>query len=121
MEGYSLDLRERIVGAVKQGMSKRGAAEVYGVGRATVYRYMVLDEGGKLSAQVHPGPGRSLDETGCEKLLNQVEKYPDISLEEHAEKLAKDHKLDLKKSSIANYFERLGVRRKKNASSSRTG
>lgn len=117
MEGYSLDLRERIVEAVKEGMGKSEVARVYGVGRATVYRYMKLDHLGDLAPQPHPGPGQRLDETGCEKLLKQVEKHPDLSLEEHAEKLSKDHKLKLQKSSIANYFERLGVHRKKNASS----
>lgn len=120
MEAYSLDLRERIVEAVNGGMRKSQVAKVYAVGRATVYRYMELDHLGDLSPHPHPGPGQRLDETGCQTLLTQVEKNPDLSLEEHADKLSKDHKLKLKKSSIANYFERLGVRRKKNTTSSRT-
>jgi transposase len=120
MEGYSLDLRERIVEAVKGGMGKSQVARVYGVGRATVYRYMELDHLGDLAPQPHPGPGQRLDETGCEKLLKQVENYPDLSLEEHADKLSKDHKLKLKKSSIGNYCKRLGIRRKKNATSPKT-
>ena len=101
-------------------MGKSQVARVYGVGRATVYRYMELDHLGELAPQPHPGPRRRLDETDCQKLSKQVEKHPDLSLEEHAERLSKDHKLKLKKSSIANYFERLGIRRKKNATSSRT-
>jgi putative transposase len=119
MEPYSLDLRERIVKAVHQGMSKTQVAAVYNVGRATVYRYMSLEALGELSPKVHPGPGRRLDEAGCQKLLKQVVKYADLSLEEHAEKFATHHTLTLKKSSIANYFERLNVQRKKNTSGPR--
>jgi hypothetical protein len=53
-------------------------------------------------------------------LLKQVEKHPDLSLEEHAEKFSKDYKIVLGITSMWNYFERLGVKRKKNASSPRT-
>ncbi|MGL4610908.1 MAG: IS630 transposase-related protein, partial [Trueperaceae bacterium] len=38
MIAYSLDMRERVVAAVKdKGMSKSKVAEVFGIGRATVY------------------------------------------------------------------------------------
>jgi transposase len=43
MEGYSIDLRERIVKAVKEGKGKSEVAKVYGVGRAKVYGYMELN------------------------------------------------------------------------------
>lgn len=102
-------------------MSKSQVAKLYDLSRASVYRYLVLEEADNLAPQKHPGPGRKLDEAGCQKLLKQVEKYADLSLEEHAERFSKDHKLVLKKSSMANYFERLAVHRKKNASTSRAG
>jgi transposase len=122
MIAYSIDIRQRVVRAVKdKGMSKSQVAKLYDISRASVYRYLVLEEADNLAPQKHPGPGRRLAEVDCQKLLKQVEKYPDLSLEEQAEKLAKDHKLNLKKSSIANYFERLDVHRKKNTSSPRTG
>lgn len=120
MVPYSLDLRQRVVTAVKdKGMGKKAAAELYGISRATVYRYLELDEAGTLAPKDHPGHPRDLDEAGCQKLLKQVEQYPDLSLEEHAEKFAKEHKIVLGKLSIWNYFERLKVRRKKNVASSR--
>lgn len=118
MVAYSLDIRQRVVAAVNdKGMSKQEVAELYDISRASVYRYLALEESDNLAPQKHPGPGRRLDESDCQKLVKQVEKYPDLSLEEHAEKFSKEHKLTLKKSSMANYFERLDVRRKKNASS----
>jgi transposase len=121
MIAYSLDIRQRVVRAVKdKGVSKSQVAKLYDISRASVYRYLVLAEADTLAPQTHPGPGRRLAEAECQKLLAQVEKYPDLSLEEHAEKFSNDHKLTLKKSSMGNYFERLDVHRKKNASSSRT-
>jgi transposase len=72
-----------------------------------------------LAPKKHPGHPRELDEAGCQKLLKEVEKYPELSLEEHAERFAKDHKIVLGITSMWNYFERLGIRRKKNTPSSR--
>jgi transposase len=40
MKAYSPDLRERIVQAVRQGQSQRAAAQTFGVGSATVKRYV---------------------------------------------------------------------------------
>jgi transposase len=122
MKAYSLDTREGVVAAVtEKGLSKSNVAELFGIGRATVYRYLALDEADDLAPKEHPGHPRRLDEKLCQKLLKQVEDYPDLSLEEHAEKFGKAHKIKLQKSSVWDYFERLGVRRKKNASSTRTG
>jgi putative transposase len=39
---YSLDLRERVVGAVKGGMSRRAAAELYLIGESTAIRWVKL-------------------------------------------------------------------------------
>jgi transposase len=85
-----------------------------------VYRYLELDEAADLAPKVHPGHPRDLDEASCQKLIKQVEKYPDLSLEEHAEKFAQEQQIELGKSSLWNYFERLGIRRKKNATGSGT-
>jgi transposase len=121
MVAYSLDIRKRVVTAVtEKGLSKSQVAKLYDISRATVYRYIELAEANALAPKAHPGHPRDLDEAACQKLLKQVEKYPDLSLEEHAEKFAKEHKRELGKSSMWNYFERLGIRRKKNPSSSGT-
>ncbi len=118
MRAYSVDLRERIVEAVKvKRLSKPAVAELYGVSRATVYRYLDLKREGDLTPKKHPGQLPRLDEAACRKLLEQVEKNNDLSLEEHAVKFAEEQGIALKKSSVANYFARLGIRRKKDAAS----
>lgn len=116
MRGYSVDLRERIVEAVKtRGMSKAATAALFGVSRATVYRYLGLDKQGNLVSKPHPGQARRLDAEQCRKLVRQVEKNADLTLEEHAALFSKAQGVSLKKSSIGNYFASLGVRRKKDA------
>ena len=87
--------------------------------RATVYRYLELDSEGDLQPRVRPGQAPRLDEEACRKLLEQVKENNDLSLEEHAVKFSKEQGIKLKKSSIANYFTRLGVKRKKDAASQR--
>ena len=120
MRAYSVDLRERTVEAVKsKGLSKTAAAELYGVSRATVYRYLELAAEGSLVAKVRPGQLPRLDEQARKKLLEQVNESNDLSLEEHAVKVSKEQGIELKKSAVANYFTRLGVKRKKDAASPR--
>lgn len=116
MEAYSVDLRARIVAAVKdEGLSKSETARRYKVSRASVYRYLDLDKQGSLAAKPRPGCPRRLDAALCEKLLAQLEENRDASLEEHAELFAEAQGVALKKSSMGTYFARLGVRRKKDA------
>ena len=118
MRAYSVDLRERIVEAVKgERLSKTEVAERYKVSRASVYRYLKLDKQGSIAPRKHPGQAQRLDDAQCQKLLGQLEEHRDATLEEHAELFEKAHGVMLKKSSIGNYFARLGVRRKKDLSS----
>ena len=114
MKPYSLDLRERIVKAVaeeKQSVGK--VAERFGVSRWTVNRYVKRDAEDKLAASKPPGCPRSLDEAGVELLKTQVQEHPDWTLEQHAEALKEASDVNLKKSSIGNYFKRLGITLKK--------
>lgn len=120
MKALSVDLRKRIVEAVTdKGLSKAEVAERFDVSQASVYRYLKMAEDGKLEAQKHPGHPRRLNQAACQKLLEQLESHSDLTLEEHALKFSKEQGIELKKSSIANYFVRLGVRRKKDSTSQR--
>jgi transposase len=47
MKAYSIDLREKIIAAVRRGMSKAQAARTFGVGATSVKRYVKLAEEGK--------------------------------------------------------------------------
>lgn len=55
MKAYSVDLTEKIVAAVRRGMSKAQAARTFGVGATSVKRYVKLAEEGEPLA---PGKAR---------------------------------------------------------------
>src|SRR5271168_5151010 len=57
---YSRDLRERVVRSVEAGLSRRQAAEVFGVGIATVIEWVrVWREAGRLEAKAMGGDRNS--------------------------------------------------------------
>jgi len=71
MKAYSVDLREKIVAAVRRGMFKAQAARTFGVGATSVKRYVKLAEEGKpLSAGKAPGKKGKLDRSAI-KLLEE--------------------------------------------------
>jgi len=84
MKAYSEDLRERVVTAVDQGMSRREVVRLFGVSEASIKRYLKLrHETGSLAPKAIPGcPPRK---TGMlqERLRPQLEAHPDATLEEH--------------------------------------
>jgi transposase len=120
MGGYSLDLRERVVKAVKEEkQSTKEVAQRFGLSRRSANRYLKREGEGKLAASKPPGRPQSLD-AGAQKLLKtQVKEHKDWTLEQHAEGLSKARVSNLKKSSIGNYFKRLGITIKKDVLSSR--
>jgi transposase len=75
---YSVDLRERVVGYVRGGGSPTKAAELFRVGRTTLYRWLG-------SVDLRPRPAkerkRKLDKAA---LAAHVRDYPDALLRERA-------------------------------------
>ena len=47
---YSIDLKERVVSAIKKGMGKTEAAEIFNVGRRTIYEWLDLLKNNKSLA-----------------------------------------------------------------------
>ena len=80
----SNDLRERVVGAVEAGGSRRGAAARFGVSVATVIRWArTWRETGETHAKPRGGDRRSgRIEAFGEVLMAAVEHKPDITLME---------------------------------------
>jgi len=44
MHSYSLDLRKRVIKAVKSNMTKDKAAEVYEITKQTIYNWLKLEK-----------------------------------------------------------------------------
>jgi transposase len=75
---YSVDLRERVVSYVDGGGSRTQAAQLFRVGRTTLYRWL-------NSSDLRPQPAkerrRKLDKAA---LASHVRDYPDALLRERA-------------------------------------
>lgn len=79
---YSVDLRKRVLGYIEQTADKTKASQLFKVGIATIYRWIVRE---KQNGNVEPSPrkvyNKKIDD---QKLIAYVEKYPDHFLSEIA-------------------------------------
>jgi len=86
--GYSKDLRVRVLGAVDQGTPRREAAGLFGVSLSTIKRWLGRRRNGEDLAP-RPSPGRtpSILATNEQKraLWAQLEANDDATLERHCE------------------------------------
>lgn len=85
MKAYSQDLRERIVRAVDDGLSRAEAARHFSVSERTVRRYLQhRSRTGTLTPLAYrhgPAPAIPPEREGA--LLTQLRTHPDATLEEH--------------------------------------
>jgi transposase len=85
---YSEDLRERVVGAVEGGLSRRQAAASFDVGISTVINWVRrFRETGSVAAKPMGGDHRSRLMRERAWLLDRVEAEPDLTLEELRDEL----------------------------------
>ena len=84
MRAYSTDLRERIVQAVRNGQSQPAAAQTFGVGSATVKRYVAqYRRTGSLAPRRPPGPVPRIRPIAHPALRAQLAAAPAATLAEH--------------------------------------
>ena len=112
----SSDLRQRLVAAVDSGMSRRGAAERFGVAPLTAVRWT---RQWRETASVEPRPRGGAYrshriEAHAEEILALVEERPDVTLAEIAAHLEREHELRVALSTVWRFFERHGITLKKN-------
>jgi transposase len=107
--GYSIDLRERVVGYIEQGGSKTEAVKLFKVSRKTIYNWLSrkAKTGNLAPNKLKKYKVRKLDDT---KVLEQVEARPDATLAEMGEVFK------VSQSGMWYALKRLKVTRKKNAS-----
>lgn len=89
----SIDLRSRLVAAVSEGMSRRGAAERFGVSAASAVRWVkAVKTTGTVAAKSQGGDTRSHRiEAFSAVILAAVAAQKDISLVELAKRLRTEH------------------------------
>ncbi len=112
----SNDLRERVIGVVAGGLSRRAAAERFGIAVATAVRWVRnWRESGSAAPRRQGGDRRSHRiEAHAEELLGLVATTPDITLQELAEHLRKAHGLRVVESTVWRFLDRHGMTFKKN-------
>jgi transposase len=82
-------LRERVVGAVEGGLSRRQAAARFGVGIATVIEWLrVWRDSGRVEAKPMGGDRNSRLKEERAWLLQRIAAVPDLTLEEIRGELA---------------------------------
>ena len=120
---YSLDLRERVVTAVEEGLARQSVARLFKVGISTVNRWAKrLAQTGGCAALPSGGDHKSKTvEAHKDWLLNLVNTVPDLTLEEIRARVRETHGLEKSISCLWRFFDRHDVTFKKNPSRRRTG
>lgn len=113
-QALSLDLRRRVVDAIKRGVSCRQAAERFGVSASSAIRwYSRLKEQGNIAAQKQGGDRKSgRIEAQAGFIPSQVAETPDITLAELREKL-KTRGLGVGIGTLWRFFDRRRITFKK--------
>jgi putative transposase len=100
---YSEDLRERVVGFVREGGSKTEASERFSVSRAVIYIWLKSESQSPLKT----GP-KGPHKVDLGNLKQSVAERPDAYLDELA------GELNVSAFAVAYGLKRLGISRKKN-------
>ena len=114
MNGYSKDLRRRIVSAVERGTSKSQAARTFGVSLSSVKRYVnKANRGESLAPKKSPGANPKLDEKANKLLEDDLKERPFVSLQDRCDYIETVTGLSVSRSTICRAIARIGSTRKK--------
>ena len=119
----SEDLRIRVIQAVEGGMSRRAAAERFGISPASAVRFVrEWRESGTKRAKRQGGDRRSHRiEAHREFILSAVDAKPDLTLEEIAKMLEGERAASFAPSSIWRFLDRHAITFKKKPARRRAG
>jgi transposase len=116
---FSMDLRERIIGYVGGGGTRRGAAAHFGVSASCAIK--LLDRWRRTGSAAPDRRGGSIGKLAAHKdfLLSWVQKKPDITMPELAEALKAVTGTEAAPASLSRFLIRHGQRFKKNPAGQR--
>ena len=119
---YSMDLRERVIGAVAAGSSARSAARVFHVSASTAIKW--VQHWRRTGSVPEPVPRRRYRwrlDAHQGWLLALVEAEPDLTLAEIQARLRAARGVETSVNSLWRFFDRHGRSFKKNRARRRTG
>jgi transposase len=118
MKAYSGDLRQKIVDAVRRGMSKAEAARTFGVGISTLKRYVTKAQKGEpLEPGKAPGKRPKMDERVGKLLEEDLGERPFATLRERCEYVEAVSGVSVSRSTMCRAIARIGSTRKKGGDS----
>jgi transposase len=119
----SEDLRVRVIRAVEDGLSRRQAAERFGVGVSSAIRWVADWRGsGRTAALPQGGDQRSSRiEAEADFLMARCEQQLDITLAELQELLLRERGVAVGIGTLWRFFDRRGISFKKNRARRRAG
>lgn len=110
-----MDLRERVVAAIEAGMSRRKAAEVFGVSVSSAVKWMQKHcSTGSVSPRPMGGDHRSKLTSQRDWLLECSDAQPDGTLEEIRAELKEKRGISVGYGTVQRFFAREGYSFKKN-------
>jgi transposase len=114
MNGYSEDLRRRIVSAVEHGTSKSQAARTFDVSLSSVKRYVnKAGRGESLAPEKSWGSSPKLDEKATKLLEDDLTEHPFASLQDRCDYIEAVMGLGVSRSTMCRAIARIGSTRKK--------
>jgi transposase len=114
MKQYSVDLRERLLGAIDAGLSQAEASRLFGVGTSTITRWRQQRRDiGTVEPRARPGRRATLGPTDADALRAQVAQHPDATLVEHGAHWAREHGVTVSVATMSRAIRRLGITLKK--------
>ena len=119
MNGYSEDLRRRIVSTVERGTSKAQAARSFDVSLSSVRRYVEkANRGESLAPKKSPGSLPKLDEKATKLVQDDLKERPFASLQDRCAYIEVVTGFSMSRSTMCRAIARMGSTRKKGETSS---
>jgi transposase len=111
---YSLDLRERVVAAIEEGLSTHQAAARFSIGISTAGAWARLK---RSQGDVRPGkqgkPQGSVLDAHADFILGVLKDKPDTTLDELVERLAAERAVRIVRTAVWKFLDRRDLTHKK--------
>ncbi len=111
---YSQDLRERVVGAIEDGLSTRQAAARFSIGIATVGAWGRLKRSkGDVQPVKQGKPKGSVLDAHADFILGALRETPDLTLDEMVDRLATERDVKVVRTAVWKFLDRHDMTHKK--------
>jgi transposase len=109
----SLDLREQALRSLSQGLSRKEVCQVFGIHRTTLRRWQIRQASDTLAPRTSPGAKRKLSPDDEERLVTQLEAYPDDTVDQHLLRWREELQAPVSRATLGRAILRLNWTRKK--------